>query len=247
MSDLVGDIKDIFTSQRWILGCLIAIPAFAFLSNSMVLDGRGFQNIGKIVDEKIAYWQMAPSQTFDAKGLVFQKGTAEPVMTIVEFADFRCPHCREAYPALHAFVESHPDVKMTFKTFPLDGVCNAALGNGGDGISCALAEINYCSEKIAQKGWITHHYIYDNQENFRSLPLDEAADKICKDTGISNCDELKKCAKSDETFNDIKSMAAEGAKAQIQGTPSVFVNSKLLQGGQLLPILEAAYKKIKGQ
>lgn len=244
-SELITDIKDLFTSQRGILGCLVAIPVLSFVGNSMILDGRGFNNLSKIIEEKVAYWQVAPTQTFGNQGLMLQKGQGEPVMTIVEFADFRCPHCREAYPSLHAFAESHPDVRLIFKTFPLDGVCNPALGHDGDGISCALAEINYCSEKMAQKGWITHHFIYDHQEDFHALPLDEAADKICQGTGISACDELKKCAKSDETLDVIKAMAAEGAKAQIQGTPSVFVNSKLLQGGQLLPILDAAYKKIK--
>jgi protein-disulfide isomerase len=43
----------------------------------------------------------------------------------------------------------------------------------------------------------------------------------------------------------IRNMAKEGATAQIRGTPAVFVNNKLLEGGQLVPVLEGAYRSIK--
>ncbi len=246
IKSLARDIKDLFKTQKWILGCLIAIPAFSYTAHSMILESHGFSNIAKLVNEKIAYWQVAPEQKFDpTQGLILQKKNDTPVvMTIVEFADFRCPHCRDAYPALHAFTESHPDVRLIFKPFPLDGTCNAAL-TGGDGISCALAFITQCAEKIGKKGWQVHNYLFDNQETFRSLPLAAAADKVCAENGL-NCDELKTCAKSDETVLEVKNLASEGAAAKIQGTPSIFVNSKILSGGQLLPILDEAYRKIKG-
>jgi protein-disulfide isomerase len=47
---------------------------------------------------------------------------------------------------------------------------------------------------------------------------------------------------TDEIHEMVKKSAAEGAKAQISGTPSVFLNYKLLPGGQLLPVLENVYK-----
>ncbi len=242
---LIDDIKSVFTKEKWVIGHAVAIPVFAFVANSMAIDSRGFQNIDRVVQEKISYWQLAPTENFSSNGLTYYKGSGEPAVTIVEFADFRCPHCRDAYPALHAFAAAHPDTKLIFKTFPLDGTCNSAI-TGGDGISCALAFITQCSEKIAQKGWDAHNFIFENQETFRSLPLTEANEKVCKQLG-TNCDEVLKCTQSDQTLQDIKSMAIEGEKAKIQGTPSVFVNGKPLSGGQLLPILEAAYKKAKAQ
>lgn len=245
MALITKDIKSVFSSQKWVLGMLIAIPALSFLVNAMTLDSHGYGNIKKLTEEKVAYWNISPVQTFDNNGLTFQKGSSEPVMTIVEFADYRCHHCADAYPALHAFTSSHPDVRLVFKAFPLDGTCNSAI-TGGDGVSCALALLSMCSEKQNQKGWQAHHFIFDNQKDFQNLNLESAADRICKETG-TNCDELKKCAKSDEALAEVKAMAAEGEKAKISGTPSIFVNSKLLLNGQLLPVLDATYQKIKSQ
>lgn len=247
VTNLSNDIKDAFVTDKWFLGSLIAIPVFAFIGNIMYLESHGLGEIEKTAKEKVAYWSASPEQKFDpTKGLSMQKGSTGPVMTIVEFADFRCPHCKHAAPSLHNFTQSHPDVKLIFKPFPLDGTCNEAIKGGGDGISCGLASAVMCSEKIAQKGWLAHDYIFENQMDIiQAGSLDKNLDVVSKTVGIS-VEDLKKCINDPATGELIRSMANEGAAAQIQGTPTVFVNGKLLSGGQLIPILESAYKTIKG-
>ncbi len=245
--NISNDIKDIFTSERWVAGFLLAIPAFAFLANIMYLESHGLSDMEKMAKEKVAYWQVAPQQNFDlTKGLSMQKGTDEPVMTIVEFADFRCGHCKHAAAPLHSFTKNHPDVRLIYKPFPLDGTCNEAMkGGGGDGISCGLAFATLCSEKIAQKGWVAHDYIFDNQEEItRMMNLDKNLESIAKATGIQ-LEELKTCVKGTEIPEIVRNTAKEGEVAQIRGTPAIFVNGKLLDGGQLIPVLEAAYKTLK--
>ncbi|WP_374030318.1 vitamin K epoxide reductase family protein [Bdellovibrio bacteriovorus] len=245
--NISNDIKDIFTSERWVAGFLLAIPAFAFLANIMYLESHGLSDVEKMAKEKVAYWQVAPQQNFDlTKGLSMQKGTDEPVMTIVEFADFRCGHCKHAAAPLHNFTKNHPDVRLIYKPFPLDGTCNEAMKNGGgDGISCGLAFATLCSEKIAQKGWVAHDYIFENQEEItRMMNLDKNLESIATATGIQ-LEELKTCVKGTEIPEIVRNTAKEGEVAQIRGTPAIFVNGKLLDGGQLIPVLEAAYKTLK--
>ncbi|WP_413568018.1 DsbA family protein [Bdellovibrio sp. HCB117] len=246
VANLVEDVKDIFTTEKWVGGFLLAIPAFAFLGNIMYLESHGLSDIEKMAKEKVAYWAAAPQQTFDlSAGLTLQKGSSEPVMTIVEFADFRCPHCKHAAPTLHAFTNSHPDVKLVFKPFPLDGTCNEAIRGGGDGISCGLASAVMCAEKMGQKGWAAHDYFFDKQEEIiRAGNLDKNLEDVSKATGLA-LEELKTCVKDPATAELIRKMAKEGETAQIQGTPTVFANGKLLSGGQLIPILEAAYRSLK--
>jgi protein-disulfide isomerase len=227
-----------------------AVVAEILAKNDMLFNAflkKDNSLIEKTAKEKVAYWSASPEKKFDpTKGLSMQKGSTEPVMTIVEFADFRCPHCKHAAPSLHNFTQSHPDVKLIFKPFPLDGTCNEAIKGGGDGISCGLASAVMCSEKIAQKGWLAHDYIFENQMDIiQAGSLDKNLDVVSKTIGIS-VEDLKKCINDPTTGELIRSMANEGAAAQIQGTPTVFVNGKLLSGGQLIPILESAYKTIKG-
>lgn len=239
------DLVDTLFTQHWVLGFFAAIPALAYLANMMVLESNGFGDIAKIANEKVAYWEVSSPQNFDpALGISYQRGDQEPVMTIVEFADYLCPHCRAANPVLNSFVEAHPDVRLIFKPFPLDGICNAAVTRSGDGVRCALAYYSLCAEKIAKKGHQVHTWIFDHQDAMETTTADAAVEQICKDNGL-NCDELKACAKTDEIVLAVKKAAAEGETAQITGTPTIFVNSRKLEGGNVMPILDAVYQKIR--
>jgi protein-disulfide isomerase len=56
---------------------------------------------------------------------------------------------------------------------------------------------------------------------------------------------VKQCIGSEDALNTLKRQAQEGIKAKISGTPSIFVNGKLLNGGQAIPILESVYRELK--
>lgn len=245
-NNIKNDIKAIFGTEKWVLGFAIAIPAMAALGNIMYLESNGMSEIEKIAKEKVAYWSVAPLQTFDhSTGLQLQKGTTEPVMTIVEFADFRCSHCKLAAGPLHSFASTHPDVKLIYKFFPLDGTCNEALGGRGDGISCGLAYAALCAEQSHQKGWAVHDYIYEHQTEITAAGnLDKNIQEISKALQLP-LEELQACIKKPETREAVTKMAKEGDTAKIQGTPAVFVNGRVLDRGQVIPVLEAAYKTLK--
>lgn len=247
MANLKEDFISIFTSERWVLGFAIAIPVIAFAANLMLKESYGLGQAEKVANERIAYWLASPEQKFDlSTGLVKQVGTQEPVMTIVEFADFRCPHCKMAAPPLHAFTKAHPDVRLIFKPFPLDGTCNDAMKQGGgDGISCGLAFSVMCAEKMVQKGWAAHDFIFDNQREITmAMNLDKNLDDVSKHIGVK-AEDLKACVKDPAIQASVRDMAKEGEVAQIQGTPAIFVNGRVLNQAQALPILEAAYKSLK--
>ncbi|MDG0816526.1 vitamin K epoxide reductase/DsbA family protein [Bdellovibrio svalbardensis] len=246
LRNISDDIKDLFVTDRWALGYFIAVPVIAFLANLMYLESHGLSDIEKIANDKVIYWQSSPQQNFDlTTGLSLQAGNSEPIMTIVEFADFRCPHCKHAVPSLHAFTNSHPDVKLIFKPFPLDGTCNDAIKGGGDGISCGLAIAVMCAEQINKSGWKAHNYFFDNQMDIiQAQNLEKNLEAVSPVIGITK-EDLKKCVEGPEVKAMVIKMANEGAAAQIQGTPTVFVNGRVLNGGQLLPVLDAAYKSLK--
>lgn len=244
LSHLPDDVRDLFTTEKWILGLGVAIPVLALIVNNMTLDSYGYQEIKRVSESSLSTWQSSPEQNFDAtNGLVYQNGSTEPKVTIVEFADFLCSHCKAAYPALHKFTQGHSDVKLVFKNFPLDGVCNPAVQHKGDGKRCELSYATLCIEKLSQKGWDAHHYIFDNQESIFSKPMDQVTEDICKATG-SDCAQVKACMNTEEIHSAVSKMALEGAKAQISGTPAIFFNNKNLPGGQLPPVLESTYRAI---
>ncbi|MGH9821728.1 MAG: thioredoxin domain-containing protein [Blastocatellia bacterium] len=48
------------------------------------------------------------------------KGAANSPITVVEFADFQCPYCREERATLDQLMRAYPDkVRLVFKQLPL--------------------------------------------------------------------------------------------------------------------------------
>ncbi len=245
---ITEDFQSLFSSHRWVSILLVLVPAGSFLTNAIIADSYGLPKIKLALQESQANWRTVPVTPLDLNtGLSFQRGQQTPIMTIVEFADFKCPHCRMAYPTLHTFAEGRPDVRLIFKSFPLDGVCNSDINRKGDGSTCQLAYAVFCSEKLAQKGWAAHHWIFDHQESFFSAasPADLIKDMSSELT--LPLENLQKCMDSSEIFDLVSGQGKEGGAAKIGGTPTIFVNGKLLERGQFMPVLEAVYEELKGQ
>lgn len=242
-SQISTDFSLLLTSVRWPVVILLAVPALGYVSNAIVLDSYGFGKMDLIIQDSLSQWEHSPTNDFKLdQGLVF--GNTNPKMRIVEFADFLCPHCRIAYSALHAFAQSHPDVQLIFKTFPLDAKCNKSLTHEGDGHRCKLSGSVFCAEKLFKKGWEFHNWIFDHQESLGTLDqfaktLDEVSllNKVSVET-------IKTCLNEDPTQEALLAMGLEGLKARVQGTPAIFVNGKALPRGQFLPVLEALYQKL---
>ncbi len=240
---LIDDAVTLATSARWVFVLTLMIPAASYVSDKSILSSYGYNNMDNILLETIANWNLNPAYEFKTDSTL-STGPADAKMTIVEFADYLCPHCRMAYPALNAFTKSHKDVRLIFKNFPLDAKCNKGLTHEGDGFRCKLSAAVHCAEKISQKGWDLHHWIFDNQE---SLGSPDKFSELLKTSSASigfSAEEVEKCTNEDSTLEAIQATGQEGVLAKIQGTPTVFVNGKLLDRGQFLPVLEAVYKKI---
>lgn len=243
--EFLADLKSVFADHKWILGALSAIPVGAFLISAIFANNYGLDKLKLIVIESIDQWQNSPQQNFQLEnGLIYQKGSVEPKMTIVEFADFKCPHCKTAAPTLHAFAESRPDVRIVFKPFPLDGTCNQAIDSKGDGSRCKLAYAVLCAEKISKKGWEVHNWIFDKQDSFlRMGSPDQLLEQAAVETNVP-VDQIKSCMQSNEIQDLVLQMTNEGKIAQIRGTPSVFANGRSLERGNFLPVLEEAYSRL---
>ncbi|MEY4615508.1 MAG: hypothetical protein RJB66_468 [Pseudomonadota bacterium] len=243
-NNLAKDLKDAASDFKWIGILTAGIVPLTFLLNSMILDNYGGSLIKDAAESSFYGWQGNPDNNFSEEGL--SKGPAANArMTIVEFADFLCPHCKHAYPSLKVFADSHPDVRVIYKLFPLDGNCNAATEMPkGDGTRCLLAKTAYCAEKLGQKGLAVYEAIFNKQEEFHGAGnAANLVKTIVEDNGLDN-NRMEECRNSEETHNKILQQSQEGLSAKIEGTPTIFVNGKHLSRGQLLPVLQRVYNSL---
>jgi protein-disulfide isomerase/uncharacterized membrane protein len=239
-------LREVAAGSKSFLGFFIAIPALAFISNRAVMDSYGAGQMGIIIQESLNDWSSSPAQEFDpTKGLTFQASTEEPKVTIVEFVDLLCPHCKAATPSIHAFSESRKDVRLIVKIFPLDGTCNPDTRmKAGDGLRCQWSYAVFCAEKLAKKGWEALDWVFESQANLFGAPFDPLFEKLTQSLQVS-AEEMKTCIGQSDTHDLITAMAGEGSKGEIRGTPAIFVNGKRADRGQFLPVLEAIYQKAK--
>ncbi|MCM2282741.1 MAG: thioredoxin domain-containing protein [Bdellovibrionaceae bacterium] len=234
------------TKALWIAGGVILVGSFILNSGirrNFVQDPKGFEQSLKVF---VREWSTSPQMSLEPVAPLV-KGNPDPnaKMTIVEFADFRCGHCKAAAPTLDAFVKAHPDARLIFQTWPLDGECNSAIPHANN-VSCALARAFVCAHQ-KDKGWPAHDWIFAHQEQLGGFDsvMRQMTD-MAQELGI-NADELKTCMDSEDTRKTVKEQAELGVRLNIQGTPSIFVNGKQLTAGQSLPVLRAVYEKIMNE
>lgn len=242
-------IKEIFQGKAVaFLVLLVAIPASAMLMDFTVKKQYGAGKLAQQVKYSVNDWLASEATVIETPPL-FVKGSSQPKMVITEFADFRCGHCKMASNPISAFLGAHSDVQLRFHVFPLDGTCNEALkASGGDGVSCYLAKLVYCSEQKAQKGSLVHEEVFALQNTINAKPSMDHTKNLVNEMLTRNGldpEALNQCVDSAEALAAIKAQGAEGAKLKIKGTPSFFVNGKPLQRGSLIHVLEATYQTIK--
>src|SRR5690242_18843618 len=67
-----------------------------------------------------------------AKATGPSRGPANSPVTIVEFSDMQCPHCKSAQPTIEKLMQDEPNAKLVFENFPLpmhDWAAKAAAYN----------------------------------------------------------------------------------------------------------------------
>lgn len=145
------------------------------------------------------------------------KGPENAPITIVEFADFECPHCAEVAPLLDKVAESHKnDVRLVFKFYPLPGHPHADIA-----ARAGIAAMNQ------GKFWEMHHALFTNQRHLEQTDLDSYAKELGIEVSRFHAD-MQASATADRITKDKKL----GEDLQIGGTPTIFINGRLFDGRQ---------------
>lgn len=235
----------------------IAVPVFAFFTNQSFVNSFGGKDIQKMAVSSLMDWQANPVKEITIEpAIAYGPSRSEAKMTITEFADFRCIHCKNAAPVLHNFVKSRNDTRLEFYSFPLDGACNPAEGmSKGPGFSCLLAKSNYCAGKY-DKGWEMNEYMFKNMVSLGKLSIEELEQKLftvfdslvvntARDSTAANDAVFSDCLKSEATHETIISHAQQGIDIGVQGTPSIYINNKYVPAGHSFKTLEKIWQSLR--
>ena len=139
---------------------------------------------------------------------------------IVDFNDFQCPYCSQAYIALKPVMDKYnaqqPNtVRLVLKDYPLDSKCNANVQNGGPHPSACDAAVAVRLAAPAKRDEL-EDWFFHNQPAMTAETVRKAAREIGQVTDFD--------AKYAATIALVKSDIAFGHTLQVSGTPTMFIN-----------------------
>lgn len=229
------------TSLIWI-ALLVVTP---FLSHAIMMQKHGGNKTQKYAESGFNMWKTGT--THDLKPLHgISKGDSSSDIHIVEYADFLCPHCKKASATIKTFLNANPNIKFTFATFPLDGVCNPKIQRKGFGVTCRLSASILCAPD-QDVAWSLHDHIFEHQEDYMSMSQTNNVDVKLKEVveGKVNFEEFQACMDSEETYKKLAENATTADLAGLQGTPTFFVNGKKISNMLLIPVLNKIVDDLK--
>jgi len=147
-------------------------------------------------------------------------------VTLVEYADFQCPYCREAYPVARELGERFgSDLRFVFRHMPLVDLHPAAQ---------RAAE---ASEAAAAQGrfWEMHDRLFEGTAALSTRDLTGHAEALGLDLDAFERD-IAEGVHRERVLEDYES----GASSGVPSTPRFYVDGIVHQGGATMPELEWA-------
>jgi protein-disulfide isomerase len=169
------------------------------------------------ISEKLAarYRPVQPKKIDIAEAPV--KGNPGARITLIEFADYECPHCRRFQPVLHQILdEFRSDVKLYFKHYPLPQHTNARLA----------AEAAVAAQKQG-KFWQFQDKLWEKSDELTPAEIEKAAKEIGLDVAKFRQDMASEAVKA-----RVQKDRSDGAAAGLQATPTLYIDGREYTDGR---------------
>jgi protein-disulfide isomerase len=151
------------------------------------------------------------------------QGNTNAKLKIVEFADLRCPFCKQL------FTDSEPQIindyvktgkaVFYFRHYAFLGPASIVAANATE---CANEQ---------NKFWDMENYFYENQpaESDTSMYTVDNLTQVAGTLGMDTT-QFQACLSANKYQKDVDTDIAEAQKAQVDGTPTLFINGHRLVG-----------------
>jgi protein-disulfide isomerase len=160
------------------------------------------------------------------------RGSAAKDLELVEFADFQCPHCKDAQANMDKLAVDFPKARIVFQNYPLARIHPAAV---------KAAEYAVC---VAKQGGSNAFFqfeaaVFDGQDGLatpdgQTLTLNSAVVKAGLDPA-----KIEACSTTHEVGASVEASVKLAQDLNINETPTLMVN------GRLVPIGGAPYDVLK--
>jgi protein-disulfide isomerase len=139
------------------------------------------------------------------------EGSSNAKVTLVEFADYECPHCKRFQPVLRQILDEFKgDVRLYFKHYPLPQHTNARLA----------AEAAVAAQKQG-KFWPYQDKLWENQDSLTPADLE----KFAKEVGLDSA-KFRADLEDTKTKTRVQKDRVDGGTLGLSSTPTLYINGR---------------------
>jgi len=146
------------------------------------------------------------------------RGPADASVTIVEFSDLECPHCKEAQPSLDKLMSETKNVRLVFQNFPLPN---------HDWAAKAAAYADCVGRSSNDAFWKFIASVYGGQSDITAANADEKLTGFADGAGVKGAD-IAACSAKPETTTRVEHSERLGNTLSVNSTPTLFLNGRKL-------------------
>ena len=156
------------------------------------------------------------------------QGSSTAPVTLVEYGDYECPYCGQAYPMIKK-VQRHLGNKLrfVFRNFPLTEIHPHAQH------AAEAAE----AAAVQDRFWEMHDYLYEHQQALDDKHLEKYADNLGLNLAKFNID-----MSSHVHAGRIREDFLSGVRSGVNGTPTFYINAIRYNGSLDLETLLKALR-----
>ncbi|AXC10695.1 DSBA thioredoxin domain protein [Acidisarcina polymorpha] len=158
------------------------------------------------------------------------RGSASKALLIVEFADFQCPHCKDAQPTIDRMVKEFPNARFVYESFPLPQHSEAPKA-AAYGVCVQKAGGDAAFFKYADQ-------VFANQAGLTPEQSDQTLKDVVTKIGLDPA-KITACSTSSVGVDGVKASLDLAHKLEVRETPFLYVN------GRGLPIGGIQYDQLK--
>lgn len=203
------------SKKAWIIFAAVAVGLLAVL---VIVSGGNKANVDTINTSSII---PATEDSGNIADHVF--GKADSKVVLIEYGDFQCPTCGTVHPIVKSLTEKYQgQMAFVFRNFPLSQIHPNARA------SAAAAE----AAGLQGKYWEMHNKLFERQSAWSNLSASDRGTYFttaAKELGL-NIDKFNTdIADTKTTIKKIGFDLALGKKDKVTGTPTVFLNGKVVE------------------
>ncbi len=221
----------------------ISVPTAIIIAGVLIAGAVFYSNNSSFKTANPLGGQPAAKVDVSADDDVFL-GPENAKVIIIEFSDYQCPFCRSFWrdtlsQIKEQYINSGKSVKFVYRDFPLS--FHPMAQKYAESAECAGEQNKY---------WEMHDKIFQEQEKLGTGTISAFAVADVKrwagEIGL-NVSEFNQCLDSGKYTSEVKKDFDDGSKAGVTGTPTFFINGKVLVGAQpiqsFIEIIDSELKK----